>query len=470
MRTSRRVEVLTILGGVLVAYHNAIGGAFQFDDFNVIVENPAVHTPGGWLTDAPHGIRPLLKLSYLINWIVAGPGPFGFHVFNVAVHAANAILVYCLSRRVFCPEPGPADAGPAVGPWFTSLLFAVHPVHTEAVTYVSGRSMSLMAFFYLGSLLTYVRGVETGSRFRLFAASPALFLAAALTKEVALTLPAALLLWEARRDPLGGRWSGIARRQAVHWILFFSSLFLLVWHPGYRTLLGSALAARAVGENLLSQVHGVGYLLSRMVWVHRLNIDPELPVLAAWSPAVGAEALLFLCAFVAALVRFRKSPVLGFGILWFLLQMLPANSVIPRLDVANERHLYLASWGIFLCAGAAVGRARQGRAFWARGLLAGALAMGILLAGFTVHRNRAYRSEVALWEETVRRSPGSARAYNNLGYAYQLAGMPDEAARCYRESLRLDAGFRIARGNLETLEKKREQEQAFPTRGGKTTR
>jgi Flp pilus assembly protein TadD len=76
----------------------------------------------------------------------------------------------------------------------------------------------------------------------------------------------------------------------------------------------------------------------------------------------------------------------------------------------------------------------------------------VLLAGFTVDRNRAYRSEVALWEETVRLSPGKPRAHNNLGYAYQQAGLPGKAARSYRETLRLDAGFRVAQGNLATLE------------------
>jgi hypothetical protein len=324
--------------------------------------------------------------------------------------------------------------------------------------------MSLMAFFYLGSLLTYVRGAETDSRFHLYAASPALFLFAALTKEVALTLPVALLLWEASFGGIGGRWKTVASRQAAHWVVFSAAAAAVFLHPAYRELVGYGLASRAIGQNLLSQVHGVAYLLSRLWMVNRLNIDPELPVLDAWTPALAAEALLFLSVSALGFASLRKSPVLGFGILWFFLQMLPANSVIPRLDIANERHLYLATWGIFLSAAFGLERLRNVRFRAARWLPVAAMSVAILLAGFTIHRNLAYRSEVALWEETVRLSPGKPRAHNNLGYAYQLAGMPDKAARSYRETLRLDAGFRIARGNLAALEKL-EREGAFLPKG-----
>ncbi len=443
---------LAIGGGVLLGYLNSLHGSFQFDDFNVIVNNPSVHSLSAWLADAPRGIRPFLKLTYAFNWKF-GPGPFGFHLFNVAIHAANAILVYHLSRRVFAGKGREENVFSSIGPWFTALLFAVHPVQTEAVAYISGRSMSLMSFFYLGSLLTYLRGVDSRNRLLLYAASPALFLVAALTKEVALTLPAALLLWEASFGGFRSGWRAIARRQAAHWGILSCAAAAVLLHPAYRDMVGYGLASRAIGQNLLSQVHGVAYLLSRMVMVHRLNIDPELPVLEAWTPALAAEAVLLFSLVALGWAALRKSPVLGFGLLWFFLQMLPANSVIPRLDIANERHLYLASIGIFLSAGFGAERLRTMRFPAGRWIPAAAMAVVVLLAGFTVDRNRAYRSEVALWEETVRLSPGKPRAHNNLGYAYQLAGRPGEAARSYRETLRLDSGFRVARGNLAALEK-----------------
>ena len=463
MTTRSGFAPAVILGAALLSYFNAFRGVFQFDDFNVIVDNPAVHSLAAWLADAPRGIRPFLKLSYALNWR-CGPGPFGFHLVNVAIHGANAVLVYRLSRRLFALRATARDAVSPAGAWFTALLFAVHPLQTESVTYISGRSMSLMAFCYLASLLTYVRGVEANSRFWLHAASPALFLTAALTKEAALTLPLALVLWEACHGGVRDRWKAVARRQAAHWIVLGCAVAAMFGHPGYRRLIGFGLASRAVGENLLSQVHGVAYLLSRAVWVHRLNIDPELPVRTGWTPALAGEALLLLSALAAGWVALRRSPVVGFGVLWFFLQLTPSNSVIPRLDVANERHLYLASWGIFLCVGYGLERLRSARPGAARWVAATAAACVILLGGFTVARNQDYRSEVALWEATVRRSPGKARAHNNLGYAYQLAGLPRDAARSYREAIRLEPGFGIALGNLATLER---MERELLRKGGR---
>ena len=144
---------------VAALYANACTGSFQFDDFNVIVEQPAVHTYTAWAAALP-GIRPLLKASYLLNWTL-DPGPLGFHLVNVAIHAGNSVLAYLLLRRF------QARAGaPAATAFLAALIFAVHPLQTEAVAYVCGRSTSLMALFYLGGVLAYVRGRETGSRGR----------------------------------------------------------------------------------------------------------------------------------------------------------------------------------------------------------------------------------------------------------------------------------------------------------------
>ncbi|HEX7519195.1 MAG TPA: hypothetical protein VF325_02845, partial [Candidatus Deferrimicrobium sp.] len=160
---------LLLAGAVAVVYLNSFRGVFQFDDYNVIVDNGGVHNWGAFLAGLPRGIRPLLKLTYTLNWI-SGLGLFGFHLVNVGLHAANAVMLFFLASRI---------GGPSVSRFaalLPALLFAVHPVQTEAVTYISGRSVSLMAFFYLGSLLAYLRGRARGSRFLLYLASPILFL------------------------------------------------------------------------------------------------------------------------------------------------------------------------------------------------------------------------------------------------------------------------------------------------------
>jgi len=450
--TGRRLPARTLLlfAAVAVSYTNAFRGVFQFDDFNVIVENPAVHSFAAFFRDLPNGIRPMLKLSYLLNW-TAGGEPDGFHLVNVLLHAANTLLVYRLALRAMKGEDaaGVPDRKPV--PFVAAFLFAIHPVQTEAVTYISGRSMSMMAFFYLCSLFAYVRGADDGRGWR-YVASPLLFACAVLTRETAVTLPVALVLWEVAFGKGKGSFREIALRQAPHWALLFFFAAVLAFHSTYRELFLFGFGTRGVVENLLTQVHGVAYLMSRFVRIDALNIDPDLPVHVSWSPILFTEAAFLAGSFFLGAVLLRKRPAAGFGLLWFFLQILPTNSIVPRLDVANERHLYMASWGIFLAAGDAARLARASIPGKERWLRASAFAAAAILIFFTVARNGVYRSEVVLWEETAHLSAGKARVHNNLGFAYHLAGEPDRAIPAYRRALGIDPGFRLARGNLAVAE------------------
>lgn len=429
---------LLLAGAVAIVYLNSFRGVFQFDDYNVIVDNAGVHTWGAFLAGLPLGIRPLLKFTYTLNW-TSGLGLFGFHLVNVGLHAANAVMFFLLASRL---------GGRSVSRFAALLpafLFAVHPIQTEAVTYISGRSVSLMAFFYLGSLLSYLRGRERGSRFLLYLASPILFLLAAASKEVALTLPLALILCEAARRERDG-WKEILRGQAVHWGLLVALAVLFLAHAGYGRLLEACFDIRGVAANLLTQVHGIVYLLSRLAMPHALNIDPDLPVFSGWSPTLIPEALFLAAVLAAGILGLKKRSLAGFGICWFFLHLVPTNSFIPRLDVANERQLYLASWGLFLpvATGADLLREKWG----ARRVAAAAAVLVVALGMLTVFRNAAYRNEVTLWEDTVRKSPWKARGWNNLGYAYQQAGRFRDAESAYLRALGVDPGYALARGNL----------------------
>jgi hypothetical protein len=437
----RFFPVLLLVGAVVVCYLNSFRGAFQYDDYNVIVDNGGVHSWGAFLAGLPRGIRPLLKFTYTLNW-TSGMGLFGFHLVNAGLHAANGVMLFLLASRI---------GGPSVSRFaalLPALLFAVHPVQTEAVTYISGRSASLMAFFYLGSLLAYLRGRERGSRVLLYLASPTLFLLAAASKEVALTLPFALVLCEAARRERDG-WNEVFRAQAVHWGLLVALAVLFLAHVGYGRLLEACFGIRGAGANLLTQVHGIGYLLSRLVMPHALNIDPDLPVFSAWSPVLLPEALLLAALLAAGSYGLMKRSPAGVGILWFFLHLVPTNSFIPRLDVANERQLYLASWGLFLAVAAGADFLREKRG--GRGVTAVAAVLVIALGALTVSRNTVYRSEVGLWEDTARKSPGKARAWNNLGYAYRQAGRFGDAEAAYLGALTIDPGYALARGNLREL-------------------
>jgi tetratricopeptide (TPR) repeat protein len=433
---------LILLLAVLVGYANALQGVFQFDDFNVIVNFPRVHNWSAWWSDLGPGLRPLLKLSYTLNW-TSGWGVSGFLAFNLALHWACCLLVHALALAMLRWRATASAPEPKAAALLAALLFAMHPMNTEAVSYVSGRSVTLMTLFYLASLLAYERAQQPASaRWRWL--SPLLFGLAVAAKETAITLPLALLLWDCAARPAA--WRSLWRRQAAHWAVFLLLCLALLLHPRYGRLLSFSAGLHSVPENLLTQVHAMTYLLGQWVVPWHNNIDPDLPIIATWSDATVDLAWWCALALLAAW-RWRRGPVIGFALGWFALQLLPIYVLFPRVDVANERQLYLAAWPSlvplagWLLTGLPGVRLRAG--------ISTLLLLG--LAALTVQRNLDYRSEVALWESTVRRSPLKARPYNNLGYALSLQGEFERAQSAYLQALQLDPDYWLAQQNLERL-------------------
>ena len=403
----------------------SLGGVFHFDDYNVIVHYPTVHSWQALFERAALGVRPLLKASYTLNWTLGG----GFHVLNIAFHAMNAALLFLIGDALF------RDRRAAL---LAALLFALHPAATEAVTYISGRSSSLMAVFYLGALLAYLHG-----RFWL---SAILFVLAVATRETAVTLPAALLLCELCRAERPG-WKEILRRQWPHWALLLAGAAFLLFNQRYFDLLAYGYGERTLANNLITQAGGVSYLVLRLISLHGYNVDPALPTLTGWTALLAFQAALLLALLALGAASLRARPWIAFGILWFFLQLAPTNSIVPRLDVANDRQLYLACWGVFLALSLQFSRLNLRRA---AAIPAAAIVL-VAFAAASISRQLDYRSEIVLWESSVSLAPWNARGHNNLGYAYQLAGRIEDARREYRTALVFDPKHAKARLNLMFL-------------------
>jgi tetratricopeptide (TPR) repeat protein len=440
------LQAAILLLAIAAVYAGSIGGSFQFDDWNVIVDEPRVATVAAWWDSMP-GIRPLLKLSYAVG-NGGGLGAAGFHVGNVAIHAANTLLVLLLSRALARRE-GSALPHAGAAAFFTAAIFALHPAQTEAVTYVSGRATSLSATFVLGSVLCWIAGRERGHPALTIALSPLLLLCALLTKETAVVAPAILLLWIATERarfarPLRADLALLAVPAAV---AGSAAACALAFSPTYRRLLALSLSTRGIVASGITQCVGVAYLASHLVRIDRLNADPALPVRTGWTLEAAACAVLLAAAVCLGIVCIRRAPAVAFGILWFFLSLAPTNSVIPRLDVANDRQLYLAllgpawivSWGAF--------RIAPRRLVAAAALAAVCFALG---AG-TVLRNRVYETEVTFWTDVVRKSPDNGRAFNNLGYAFALESRKTEAEEAFVEALRIDPTDVRAAVNLKLL-------------------
>jgi hypothetical protein len=418
------------VAAVGAAYANALPASFQFDDWSVAVHDPRVQTLAAWWASMP-GIRPLLKLSYALNNALGGSA-LGFHAFNVVVHALNAILVFAIFRKLAERYGAEVENARSLA-LAVALLFALSPVQTEAVTYVTGRSTSLAACFSLASLLVWTRGRPL--------LSAALFAAAVLVKETAVVLALAIVLWELT---VPGRWTAreIALELRWHVAVLALAAIGLAASPDYRFLARKSFATRSVGSNLATQADAAAYLAGQLVRFDRLNADPAHPVVhAVTGPGIAAVSVL-----VSGLVLLRWSPPLAFGILWFFVWLLPTNSFIPRLDTVNDRQVYLAALGPVwaLVWGAS-------RVLGPRLLSVTALAACAVL-GTAVHaRNDVYRSEIGFWEDVARKSPHNPRAFNNVGYAYALAHRTEEAEAAFELALALDPAYVRAAANLKLL-------------------
>jgi len=434
----------------MAAYANALRGSFQFDDWNIIVNRENVHSLDRFMTVALHGARPLLNLSFALNWAVS-PGPFGFILVNVLLHAANAVLVFFVAKKLVENLSDTDDKTSGAAALVVAMLFALHPAQTESVAYIAGRSGSLMAFYYLASILAYMEGAGRERAARLYIFSAFLFACAMAVRETAVTLPAALLLYEWLRGP-NDSWRGAAKRLAPLGTVLLLGVVFIAINPRYLYLLTYSLNIRNTASTIITNLLGVGYLLSRVVAVGGLNIDPDLRQVNSFSPQTFSLAVSFSAAVTAALLVRKRAPLVCFGVAWFFLHLMPTNSVIPRLDVASEHHLYLPLLGLFLAIFPPLIARYRPIAVSVRWRAAFALLLCVLLA-FTVRRNAAYATEITLWEDTVAKSPAKARPHNNMGYAYQLAGRFVEAEREYRAALACDPGFYKSRYNLRGLEK-----------------
>lgn len=438
--TARDAALLCLL--VALVYGASLGASFQFDDWNVIVDNPGVHSWSAWWARMP-GIRPLLKATYVACWSLQA-GPAGFRVFNIALHAVNALLVLAVVARVLVAAGTPFGRARAAA-WFAAAVFALHPAQTESVTYIAGRSGALMSLFLLLALLAHLQR-ECGSHPRRWtAAALACFVCAFGAKENAWTLPFTVLALELSRPchRPGRAW----RLAAPYFLVLLAMLLGALAIPGYRTLLQFSLETRTALENLITQVDGQFHLLTRPLLLLDTNLDPDLPARTRWTAELWLPAAVLLGLMTLAVWQWRRRPWLGLGIAWYFVQLAATNSVLPRLDVANDRQLYLALSGPAWILGMLLSGLTRRR-------LALALAVGIvaLLASATMLRNRDYATEVSLWQATAEASPRKPRVWNNLGYAREIAGDRAGAREAYLRALALDPDYVKARINLSRLD------------------
>jgi len=440
----RRGDALILLAAVLATWASSFGGTFQFDDWNVIVNEPRVASLAAWWESMP-GIRPLLKLSWAGNR-ASGLGLAGFHAVNLAFHAGSALLALRLLRRV-ADRAGAIGASARAAPLLGALLFALHPVQAEAVTYLSGRSASMAGALALGSAVAWLSGRERGIGWVAGALSPLLFALALATRESVVVLPAGLLLLEAVDVRRPFRWRMALWAVTPHLIVLAVAAALFAASPVYGRMMARSAGLRSPWVNLLTHVDAVAWLAGQVLRIDRLVADPALPAVEALGVRVALTGAALLAGMAWAIASLRRRPAMAFGVLWFLLWLPPTGWWLPRPDPASERQLYLSLLGPAWLAG--MGLSPWAAAGGARRLVVAALVLA--LGAVTAVRSLVYADEVRFWEDVVAKAPANPRAHNNLGFALSGRCRTAEAEAAILRALTLDPGYLRAAVNLRLL-------------------
>jgi hypothetical protein len=456
----------------LLAYANSFDGAFLLDDYPNIVDEPSVRTFDG-VTRAP---RRVVSLSLRVNYALGGYTVAGYHAFNLAVHLLAGLTLFGLLRRTFrrFPEAHSARAGATGLAFGVALLWLLHPLQTQAVTYIIQRTESLMALFYLLTLYCLVRGVDlTGAgRAILYIAAVLCCALGMMSKEVMVTAPLLALVYD--RIFLAASWGELVRRRGLVYAGFAATWLLLAdpWQwmfapPSPITTAGFGLAVTP-WEYLRTQAGVILYYLRLVFWPQPQCLDYGWPL--AQTPAEYLAPGLVVLALLALTVwALWWRPWLGFWGAWFFVILAPTSSIMPISDVAFEHRMYLPLAGVLVLAVLAAHRLLLMQALrrgWSDSALrvrqaVTVMALAVVLGALTFMRNEHYRSELAMWDNVLSQYPRNARAHYNLGRALYAAALIHEANAAFRHAVELAPGdSRIRFGYAYMLYQERRYSEA----------
>lgn len=440
------VFVIIIIALGFVAYSDSMAGKFIWDDNSLIVDNSVVKSwaniPGIFTKDnisTPtgktfHFYRPVQIITYMYDYSLWGLDPKGYHLTNILLHVLAALALFWF-LNMLCHDSAVS--------FIASALFIVHPVHSEAVSYISGRADALSLSFMLVAFIFYIKGLERRNPF-FYAVVFFSYALALLSRESAIIFPVLVLLYHYSFSGDGGldnRKAGRLKRK-FSIILFTGIVAITVAYIAFRaTSLKHLIPVYALSTTLTQRLPGFFVALANYIKLLFLPIGLHMEYgnkLFKFSDPIalaGVAVLIFLLALAFA-ARNRKR-IVFFSVSWFLIALLPVSNLYPAGAYMAEHWLYLPSVGFFLIIAGAAAAIYKKRGL--RIVSVGLVAMFMVFYCYLTAKQNAYWVEpVAFYETTLKHNLESPRAYNDLAIAYEKAGKHREAIDVYTTMLSMD--------------------------------
>lgn len=445
---------LAVAALALAASANSVVNGFTYDDVYLIANSARMHTLDGWWREFAHtywtedsggdGYRPLTIIAYRAEWALGSGNPMVFHVVNVFLHVATAAAVFWLACGVL----------PVAAAWVAAAIYAVHPVHVEAIANVVGQSELAVAFFVTLIAALYVHGRRAGLiTWKRWTAISGLYLIACLFKEHAIVTPMLLVLAELTvvRDGTPLRQRLVKLRLPFLVLLLIAASYLWTRSAvvvqglsGFKPYVVFQALDLSTTNRVLTMIGAAPEWLRLFLWPARLMTEYAPPYIdVAQGPSMSQlPGLLVLIGIVGlTMACWRRSPVTSFGLAWLIITLLPAsNFLVPAGFIIAERTLLMPSIGAMIAVGSAIPwlyAKIEGRTAWRR--VAGTAVIVLLALGIgrSYSRNRAWHDNETLFRQGILDSPESYRAHFMLGvYLFEIKRLT-EGETHYRHAIQL---------------------------------
>jgi tetratricopeptide (TPR) repeat protein len=441
------VILFILLLFILAAYGNILNNELLWDDEVFIVENQEIRSfssiPGFFFTPDKGGLyRPVKRTLLTLNFNLWGLNRWGYHLNSMVLHFFCTVLIFFISLKLFKKRNLA---------FLASIIFAVHPIHTERVTGVTASFDLLGIVFYLLAFFLYLLFREEGKAKFLYL-SLFTFVLALLSSEEAITLPLVVLLYEAIFHHK--RFWDNFRKEDV------KSLFKRAW--GYFFILGLYLIVRflVLGRVARRNTYVTADFYSTMLTMSRVVVkyigSLILPVNLSLNDSIPASTSIFDLRVIISLIiivfilflafwQWSRNKLISFFIFWFFITLIPFYNIIPIRVLQQERYLYLASFSVCVLFSLLYCRMKK------MNRILGAVFVVFLILFFTSAtflRNNDWQNEEILWEKTIQTSPDFPIAYNNLGMIYSNQGREEDALLLFRRAIELKGDYALAYNNI----------------------